>query len=74
MINNKLLKQCLEILKSDDIRNEIKIILSPFTDLILHEIYPYIYCIMGLVFFIFIILLTILIIIIKTHRTVLCVV
>ena len=49
-MNNSLIKQCLDILKTDDIRNEIKILFSPVTDLILYEIYPYIYVIILLVF------------------------
>ena len=44
-MKNSLIKQCLDILKTEDVRNEIKIIFSPVTDLILYEIYPYIYVI-----------------------------
>ena len=59
-MTNSLIKQCLDILKTDDVRNEIKIIFSPVTDLILYEIYPYIYVIILLVFLIFILILAIL--------------
>jgi len=63
-----LLKQCLDILKTENIKNEIKIIFSPVTDLILYEIYPYIYVIIFLVFLIFILILAILIILITIMR------
>jgi hypothetical protein len=63
-----LIKQCLDILKTDDVRNEIKIIFSPVTDLILYEIYPYIYVIIFLVFLIFILILAILILLISLLR------
>ena len=53
-MKDSLMKQCLDILKTEDVRNEIKIIFSPVTDLILYEIYPYIYVIIFLVFLIFI--------------------
>jgi hypothetical protein len=63
-----LIKQCLDILKTDDVRNEIKILFSPVTNLILYEIYPYIYIIILLVFLIFILMLTILILLITSLR------
>ena len=63
-----LIKQCLEILKLEDIQHEITQIFSPITDLILYEIYPYIYIIIFLVFLIFILILAILIILITLLR------
>lgn len=68
MMKNSLIKQCLDILKTDDVRNEIKILFSPVTDLILYEIYPYIYLIILLVFLIFIFILAILVILITVLR------
>ena len=68
MMNHKFLNQCLEMLKSKDVKNEIKIILSPLTDLIIYEIYPYIYIIILLVFFIFILILIVLIILLFLLR------
>jgi hypothetical protein len=66
--NSNLLIQSLDILKSKDIRNEIKLIFSPVTDLILYEIYPYIYLIVGLVFLLFIFILIILIFLVFIMR------
>ena len=68
-MKNSLIKQCLELLKTDDIRNEIKVLFSPVTDLILYEIYPYIYAIILLVFLIFILILAILILLITLLRS-----
>ena len=53
-MKDSIIKQCLDILQTDDVRNEIKVIFSPVTDLILYEIYPYIYVIICFVVFIFI--------------------
>jgi len=53
-MKDSIITQCLDILKTPDVRNEIKILFSPVTDLILYEIYPYIYVIIFLVFLIFI--------------------
>ena len=63
-----LLKQCLDILKTENIKNEIKIIFSPVTDLILYEIYQYIYVIIFLVFLIFNLILAILVILVTIMR------
>lgn len=67
-MKSSLIKQCLDVLKTDDIRNEIKILFSPVTDLILYEIYPYIYVIILLVFLIFILILAILILLVSLLR------
>ena len=72
-MKNSLIQQCLDILKTEDVRNEIKILFSPVTDLILYEIYPYIYVIIFLVFLIFILILSILILLItllRNHKTI----
>ena len=67
-MKDSLIKQCLDILKTEDVRNEIKILFSPVTDLILYEIYPYIYVIIFLVFLIFILILAILLILVTLLR------
>lgn len=41
-------EQCLQLLQRNDIKNEIKNIFSPIVDMILIQIYPYIY--LSLVF------------------------
>jgi len=68
IMKNSLIQQCLDILKTEDVRNEIKILFSPVTDLILYEIYPYIYVIIFLVFLIFILILAILILLVTLLR------
>jgi hypothetical protein len=65
---NSLLKTCIDILKTDDIKNEIKQIFSPVTDLILFQIYPYIYFIIFLVLLIFVLILAILILLVLILR------
>jgi hypothetical protein len=67
-MRDSLIKQCLDILKTDDIKNEIKIIFSPVTDLILYEMYPYIYVIILLVFLIFVLILANLLILVTLLR------
>ena len=43
MSQSTLINQCLSILKRDDVKNELKKLISPLTDMILIELYPYIY-------------------------------
>jgi hypothetical protein len=38
-----LIRQCLDILKREDVKTELKNLFRPIIDLILQEIYPYIY-------------------------------
>ncbi len=59
----------MDILKTEDVRNEIKVLFSPVTDLILYEIYPYIYVIIGLVFLTFALMFTILILLVTLLRS-----
>ncbi len=35
--------KCLDILKQEQVQNEIKTFMKPFIDMILNQIYPYIY-------------------------------
>jgi hypothetical protein len=67
-MKDSLAKQCLDILKRDDVKNEFKLLLKPIIDFILYEINPYIYMTVGLVFLIFVMILAILIILIMILR------
>ncbi len=67
-MKDSLVQQCLDILKREDIKSEIKILFKPILEFILYEISPYIYIILALVFFIFIMILAILVILICLLR------
>jgi len=67
-MKDSFVQQCLDILKREDIKNEIKMVLKPVIDFVLYEINPYIYIIVGLVFVIFLMILAILIILISLLR------
>ena len=43
MINDTFLTKCLEMLKRDEIKQEFKILIRPIIEVILQELYPYIY-------------------------------
>ena len=42
-MDTKITQACLEILKRDDVKTELKNLMSPVVDMILLDIYPYIY-------------------------------
>ena len=43
MLKDSIIQECLVILKRDDVKAEFKKILEPFIDLIIKQIYPYVY-------------------------------
>jgi hypothetical protein len=63
-----IIQQCLEILKRDDVKSELKLFCRPVIQLIFDSICPYIYVILFLVFLIFILILAILILLIVLLR------
>ncbi len=67
-MKDSIAQQCLEILKREDVKTEIKRLFKPILDFILYEINPYIYITVTLVFLIFIMILAILFILILLLR------
>ena len=43
MLKDTIIKECLVILNREDVKNEFKNILTPFVELIIQQIYPYLY-------------------------------
>jgi hypothetical protein len=67
-MKDSIVQQCLDILKREDIKTELKTLFKPVIDYILYEVHPYIYLTVFLVFLIFIMILVILIILIFILR------
>lgn len=57
--------KCLEILKRPEVKSEIKDFIRPMIDLILQEIYPYIYLSMLFVIISFLLILAIFILLLR---------
>ena len=57
--------QCIETLRRDDVKIEIKKFLKPFLALIVNELYPYIYICLALVIISFLLVLSIFIMVFK---------
>jgi hypothetical protein len=68
-MENALIKECLEILNQDNVKTKLKSAFTPLTEVILRQIYPYIYMIILIVVLIFILILAILILLITILRS-----
>ncbi len=64
-IKDTFLQQCLAILKREDVKTELKLLMRPMIDLILQEIYPYIFLSMIFVFISFLLILGIFILLMR---------
>jgi len=67
-MKDTIVQQCLDILKKEDVKNEIKLFLRPIIGFIFYELNPYIYTIIIIFFLIFIMNLIILVILISLFR------
>jgi hypothetical protein len=67
-MKDSFVKQCLDIMKREDIKCEMKKVFTPVIDILLIEITPFIYSILTLVFSIFVMILAILILLIVVLR------
>jgi hypothetical protein len=56
-MKDSLLKQCLDVLKREDVKTELKLLLNPIVEFILFEIRPYTYVTILLLFMIFVMVL-----------------
>jgi hypothetical protein len=65
MLKDSIIQECLVILKREDVKKELKNILTPFIDLIITQIYPYLYLCLIFVIISFLLHLGIFILLIK---------
>ena len=65
-IKEKLINECLNIFKREDVKDEIKEIMKPVIDMFLKEIYPYIYLSLIFVIISFLLILGIFLILVRT--------
>ena len=64
-IKDTLIQQCLDLLKRDDVKNALKALMKPMIDLILEELYPYIFLSIVFVFISFLLILGIFILLMR---------
>jgi uncharacterized membrane protein len=68
-MKDSFVQQCLDMMKREDIKSEMKKIFAPVIDILILEITPYIYIILTLVSSIFLMILAILILLILVLRS-----
>ena len=67
-IKESLINECVGILKRDDVKEEVKELFRPIIDLILQEIYPYIFLSMIFVIISFMLILGIFILLLRNNN------
>lgn len=65
-MNSKLCEICIHILKNTKVKSELKNLFKPIIDLILVDIYPYIYLSLIFVFISFLLILGIFILLLRS--------
>ena len=67
-MSETIISQCLEILKRDDIKYELRSLFSPVIEFIFFHLKPYLYLFLGLFVFMFVLILGILFLLIQVLR------
>jgi hypothetical protein len=67
-LKENIINECVNILKRDDIKKELKGVFSPFITLLLQEIYPYIFLTLMFVILVFLLILGIFIILLRSKN------
>ena len=68
-IKDMIINKCLEVLKRKDVKEDIKELMRPVVDMIIKEIYPYIFLSIVFVFISFLLILGIFILLLRTKMT-----
>jgi len=66
-LKNKAIDYCLDIIKREDVKQELKHLFKPIIQLILQEIYPYIYLSLIFVIISFLLILGIFYLLLRTN-------
>ena len=69
-IRSIIVDQCLEILKREDVKSEIKSVIKPMISLLLQEIYPYIFISLIFVLISFLLILGIFVFLLRIKKSV----
>ncbi len=65
-IKDLIIDKCLEVLKRKDVKEEFKNLMRPMMDMLIKEIYPYIFLSIVLVFISFLLILGIFILLLRS--------
>tara|TARA_B100001063_G_scaffold246986_1_gene289086 strand:+ start:23 stop:259 length:237 start_codon:yes stop_codon:yes gene_type:complete len=65
-IKDMIIDKCMELLKRKDVKEELKNLMRPMIDMLIKEIYPYIFLSIVLVFISFLLILGIFILLLRS--------
>lgn len=65
-IKDLIIDKCMEVLKRKDVKEELKNLMRPMIDMLIKEIYPYIFLSIVLVFISFLLILGIFILLLRS--------
>ena len=65
-IKDLIIDKCMEVLKRKDVKEELKNLMRPMMDMLIKEIYPYIFLSIVLVFISFLLILGIFILLLRS--------
>jgi len=66
--NNLIIQQCIDLLRQDDLKYEIKVFLEPIISMLFNMINPYIYVFLTINILMFVMVLSILILLVVGWR------
>jgi len=67
-MRNLIVEQCLEVIKREDVKAEIKELIKPMISILLQEIYPYIFISLIFVLIAFLLILGIFILLLRIKK------
>ena len=67
MLSEKFINDLLNMVKQDDVKQEMKLIVRPFINMMLREIYPYLYASLVFVCISFLLTLSIFVLVLKKY-------
>ena len=65
---NQIINECINLLNKDEVKSKIKDLMRPLIDMIIQDIYPYIFLSIVLVFTSFLLILGIFILLIRNYK------
>ena len=70
MLKEKIIEECLQVIKREDVKKELKNLMTPLIDAIIVQIYPYLYLSLICVLISFLLHLGILILLLRNKNTI----
>jgi hypothetical protein len=67
-IKESIIQQCIDVIKRKDVRHELQLLVRPMLDMILRELYPYVFLSLVFVIVSFLLVIGIFIILVRSEK------